>query len=66
MNEKLDIKSQFILTAGLKEKHDYRRDNAWSGRYLMRLPNRQLVWADEYEDQLKAWNDAQNQRQTKS
>src|SRR5690349_13041720 len=40
------------VTPELREKHDYRRDTAHNGRYLVRLPDRSLVCADEYEERL--------------
>ncbi len=49
---RLDLKGAFRVTTALREKHDYRQDTAWNGRYLMRLPNRSLVPAEDYETKL--------------
>ncbi len=46
------VKGAFRVTAALREKHDYRQDTAWDGRYLMRLPDRTLVPAVDYEKRL--------------
>ena len=51
---KLTVTSLFKITPGLREKHDYRRDASYDG-YMMRLPDRTLVPADEYEERLRAW-----------
>ncbi len=52
---RISIKSLFRITPGLREKHDYRRDASYDGRYLKRLPDRTLVRADEYDAQRSAW-----------
>ena len=49
---RLTVKSFFRITPALRRKHDYRQDTAFDGRYLMRLPDRTLVPADEYEERL--------------
>ncbi|MEM9302320.1 MAG: hypothetical protein AAGE01_09435 [Pseudomonadota bacterium] len=40
------------VNGALREKHDYRKDTAHDGRYLMRLPDRTLVYSDQYEEKL--------------
>ena len=54
---RLSIRSLFKITPGLREKHDYRRDASFDGDYVMRLPDRTLVPASEYEVKLKAWRE---------
>ncbi len=54
---RLTIKSLFRITPGLREKHDYRRDASFAGGFMMRLPDRTLVPADEYDERLKAWQE---------
>ena len=49
---RLGIKSLFRVSAGLRDKHDYRQDSAWTGQYLRRLPDRTLVPAADYERRL--------------
>ena len=36
-------------------EHDYRQDTAFEGRRLVRLPDRSLCYADEYEERLKEY-----------
>ena len=52
---RLTIQGLFRITPALREKHDYRRDGSFDGRYLRRLPDRTLVPADEYDERLKSW-----------
>ena len=56
---RLDLKGAFRVTPALREKHDYRRDSAWNGRYLLRLPDRTLVPADEYGARLAEYRQRQ-------
>ena len=53
---RLKHNSLFRVTAGLRDKHDYRRDAAFSGDYLVRLPDRSLVKASEYERELAEYD----------
>ncbi|MEM8682761.1 MAG: hypothetical protein AAGF72_04975 [Pseudomonadota bacterium] len=48
----LRVQSLFRVSAGLRDKHDYRQDSAWTGAYLMRLPDRTLVPAADYSRRL--------------
>ncbi len=59
---RLSIRSLFKITPGLREKHDYRRDGSFAGRYLMRLPDRTLVPADEYEERMRAWQEERDEQ----
>ncbi|MEM6511527.1 MAG: hypothetical protein AAF660_00835 [Pseudomonadota bacterium] len=45
-------RSLFRVSAGLRDKHNYRQDSAWTGDYLMRLPDRTLVPAADYDRRL--------------
>ncbi len=45
----MKINSLFRVTAGLREKHNYRLDTAFDGHYLRRLPDGRLVRADDYQ-----------------
>jgi hypothetical protein len=49
------LRARLNLTAGVRNHHDYRQDNAHEGRYLRRLPDRTLVWSDEYEERLREY-----------
>ena len=49
---RLKHNSLFRVTAGLRDKHDYRKDSAFTGDYLVRLPDRSLVKASEYQERL--------------
>ena len=40
------------ITRGVVDHHNYRLDSAHQGRYLRRLPDRSLVYADEYDEAL--------------
>ena len=51
------INSLCKITSGLREKPDDRLDGSFAGRYLMRLPDRSLVPADEYEERLRKWRE---------
>ena len=42
----------FTISAEYILYHNHRLDPASKGRYLMRLPDRSLVWLDEYERRL--------------
>ena len=44
---------QLDLNRPIREKHDYRRDTAFAGRRLVRLPDRSLIYAEEYEQRLR-------------
>ncbi len=43
------VNRRFNSTRGVRDHHNYHRDPAFSGRYLRRLPDHTLVYADEYE-----------------
>ncbi len=43
------ISAEFILY------HNHRLDPASKGRYAMRLPDRSLVWLEEYEQRLRQY-----------
>lgn len=55
-------KSLFRVTPGLRDNHNYRRDVAHDGRYLMRLPDRTLVPAEDYEKRLAEFLERQTDR----
>ena len=50
------LPSLFKITAGLREKHSYWRDPAFDGDYLMRLPDRTLVYAKDYDQALEQYH----------
>ena len=39
--------------------HNHRLDNTYNGRYIVRLPDRTLVYADEYEQRLAEYRQRQ-------
>ncbi len=51
--------SLFKLNAARSDWHNYRRDSAHDGRYLMRLPDRTLVLAQDYEKRLAEYTERQ-------
>ena len=53
------IAASFLnITAGVRDHHNYRLDKTYTGRYRMRLPNGQLVFADEYAERLAEYRAA--------
>ncbi len=57
---RLHVQGPFRLSAGLRDKHDYRQDTAWNGAYLLRLPDRTLVPAADYERRLAEYRQNAN------
>lgn len=47
------------INGAILRKHDYRQDTAFDGRRLVRLPDRTLVYADEYEERLREYEERQ-------
>ncbi len=45
----------FTISAELILYHNHRLDPASKGRYLMRLPDRSLVWLEEYDQRLREY-----------
>jgi hypothetical protein len=43
----------FTISGSFIMFHNHRLDPASKGRYLMRLPDRTLVWLDDYEQRLR-------------
>ncbi len=48
-------RTQLGIDRSVEQKHDYRQDTAFEGRRLVRLPDRSLCYADEYEERLKEY-----------
>lgn len=44
---------QFTISGSFIMFHNHRLDPASKGRYIIRLPDRTLVWSDEYEQRLR-------------
>jgi hypothetical protein len=53
MNNIGDHLGPFTINAAFIMFHNHRLDPASKGRYIMRLPDRTLVWSDEYEQRLR-------------
>ena len=51
------MKGHFRITSDLRLYYNHRLDTAYDGRYFRRLPDRSLVYADEYEERLKEWQE---------
>ncbi len=49
------VNQRFNITRGAHDHHNDHRDPAFTGRYLRRLPDHSMVYADEYEDRLKEY-----------
>jgi hypothetical protein len=43
----------FTISGSFIMFHNHRLDPASKGRYLMRLPDRTLVWLDDYEQRMR-------------
>jgi len=46
----------FTISTALILFHNHRLDRASKGRHLMSLPDRTLVWLDEYEQRLREYH----------
>lgn len=57
MAKREELEKRLNITPGVRDKHNYHRDPAFGDgrRYLMRLPDRTLVPADEYEERLREY-----------
>ena len=45
----------FTDNAAIRLYHDHRLDPATKGKHIIRLPDRTLVWSDEYEERLREY-----------
>jgi len=63
MDESELLRRLLHFTTGIRDKHDYRRDIAFDGRRLARLPDRTLIAADEYEQRCAKYERARWVRQ---
>jgi hypothetical protein len=49
----------FAQNAAIRLFHNHRLDPATKGKHLIRLPDRSLVWSDEYEQRLREYQSKQ-------
>ena len=45
----------FTNNSAFRLYHNHRLDPAMKGRHVRRLPDRTLVWSDEYEERLREY-----------
>ena len=57
--EKKQDAKQLGINRARENWHNYHQDTAFDGTYLRRLPDRTLVPAEEYEERLKEYLEAQ-------
>jgi hypothetical protein len=60
MDDSLQVpRGPFRINRMIRERFNYRRDTAWTGQYLTRLPDRSLVRLDDHEEALKRFTERQ-------
>ena len=48
------------ITGAFKHAHNHRLDSVFDGRHLKRLPDRSLVYGEDYERKLKEYRRTQD------